>query len=126
MRPLQFSSAICISFCVAQVKSASTRFKFASGSRVCASRPAEMVSTSGVKSRRRGVLDRLDVIHRMTERDRVPFAERRLLARERLEGFCLERLIDGAQPVGPLGMSGGRQVIETGGMGHEEGGHEIY
>src|SRR6185312_6886121 len=71
----------------------------------------------------RGVLDRLDVVHRMAERDRVPFAERRLLTRQRLEGFRFERLVDRAQTVGPFRMAGGCHVVETGGMGHEESGH---
>ena len=40
-----------------------------------------------------------------------------------LEPLVLQRLLDGAQAVRPLGMAGGRQVIEAGGMGDEEGGH---
>ena len=43
--------------------------------------------------------------------------------RQRLKLFRLERALDGAQPVGPLGMAARRQVIETGGMGDQERGH---
>ena len=45
------------------------------------------------------------------------------IARQRLEALVLERLLDGAQPVGPLGMAGRIDVIEAGGMGDEQRGH---
>ena len=57
--------------------------------------------------RRRGVADRLDVIHRMRERDDLERRARRLLARQHLKPLVLQRLLDGAQAVRPLGMAGG-------------------
>ena len=68
----------------------------------------------------RGVADRLDVIHRMAERDDLGRRHRRLLARQRLELLVLERLLDGAQAVRPLGMADRRLVFEAGGVGEEE------
>ena len=73
--------------------------------------------------RRRGVADRLDVFHRMGKRDDLEWRHRRLLARQQLKAFVLQRLLDGAQAVRPLGMAGGRQMVEAGGMGKEESGH---
>ncbi len=70
-----------------------------------------------------GVAQRLDVIHRMTERDGFERRARRLDARQHLEFFRLERGFDGAQAVGPLGMAGRRQMQQTGGMADEERGH---
>ena len=52
----------------------------------------------------------------MAQRDDLERRHRRLHARERLEFFRLERALDGAQPVGPFGMAGRRQVFKTGGM----------
>ena len=57
-----------------------------------------------------------DVIERMHERDGLERRHRRLLARQRLELLVLERLLDRAQPVRPLGMAGRREVVEAGGM----------
>ena len=42
---------------------------------------------------------------------------------QHLEALVLQRLLDGAQPVRPLGVSGGREVVEAGGMGDEQSGH---
>ena len=72
-----------------------------------------------------GVASRIcvDVIHRMTQRDDLERRQRRLVARERLEFLRLERVLDGAQPVGPLGMAGRRQMFEAGGMGDQQRGH---
>ena len=50
-------------------------------------------------------------------------AARRLLARQHVEPLVLQRLLDGAQAVRPLGMAGGCQVIEAGGMAEEQSGH---
>src|ERR1700726_2845026 len=44
----------------------------------------------------------------------------------RMNALLLERLLDGAQAIGPLRMAGGRQVIETGRMGDEQGGHDRH
>jgi hypothetical protein len=74
---------------------------------------------------RRGVAHLLDVIHRMRQCDRFERGHRRLLARERLEFFMLERVLDRAQAIGPLGMSHRHQVIETGGMAEQQGGHAV-
>ena len=73
--------------------------------------------------RRRGVADRLDVIHRVAERDDLERRHRRLLARQHLEPLVLQRLLDGAQAIRPLGMAERGEVIEAGGMAEEEGGH---
>ena len=54
---------------------------------------------------------------------RLERGARRLDARERLEALVLERAVDGAQPVRPLGMAGRREVLEAGGVGDEERGH---
>ena len=54
---------------------------------------------------RRGVADRFDVFHRMAERDRLERRARRLFARQHLELLVLQRLLDGAHPVRPLGMA---------------------
>jgi len=62
----------------------------------------------------------------MTERDLLLGAERRLFAREILEGFGLQRLFDRAQAVGPLGVTRGGDVVETGAMRDEECGHTPY
>src|SRR5260370_13775794 len=43
-----------------------------------------------------------------------------------LELLLLERLLDGAQAIGPLRMAGRRQVIETGRVGDEQGGHDRH
>ena len=43
-----------MSFCVAQAKSASTKLRLPSGSRRCASKPAEMITRSGANASRRG------------------------------------------------------------------------
>ena len=43
--------------------------------------------------------------------------ERRLVARKRLERFMFERALDGAQPIGPLGVAERGNVFEAGGMG---------
>ena len=52
----------------------------------------------------------------MDERDDVERRDRRLLARQHLEALVLQRLLDGAQTVRPLGMAGGREMVEAGGM----------
>ena len=45
--------------------------------------------------------------------------------RQGLEALVLEHAIDGAQPIGALGMTGGGEVIEAGRMGDVEGGHSV-
>ena len=73
--------------------------------------------------RRRSVADRLDVFHRMRQRDDLERRTRCLLARQHMEPFVLQRLLDGAQAVRPLGMPGRVHVIEAGGMAEEQSGH---
>ena len=67
--------------------------------------------------------NRLDVFHRMHQRDGFERRARRLDARQRLEALVFERLLDGAQPVRPLRMAGRGQVIEAGRVGDEQRGH---
>ena len=74
----------------------------------------------------RCVADGVDVIGRMAERDDIRLGHRRLLARQYLEAFVLERLLDGAQAVGPLRVPRRGKVVQAGGMGDVEGGgHEV-
>src|SRR5690606_36202179 len=47
----------------------------------------------------------------------------RLLARQVLELFGRERFLDRAHALRPFGMAGRHDVIDTGGMRDEEGGH---
>ena len=75
---------------------------------------------------RHGVADRLDVVHRVGERDDLERRARRLLARQRLETLVLQRLLDGAQAVRPFGMAGGHQMFEAGRMREEQSGHYLY
>ncbi len=56
--------------------------------------------------------------------DHGEVGERRLLALQRLERGRGERIVDGAQAVGPLGMAVARVVLEAGRMGEEQRGHE--
>ena len=62
----------------------------------------------------------------MREADDIAVGHRRLLARQHLERFGGERLIDRAHAVGPLGVTGGNLVIDAGRMGDEESGHLEY
>ena len=59
----------------------------------------------------------------MTQRDDLERRHRRLDARQRLEFLGLERALDGAQPVRPLGMTERGEMVETGGMADDESGH---
>ena len=65
----------------------------------------------------------LDIGLRVQPLDRGEVGERRLLADQRLEGSCCERVLDGAQTVGALGVAVARVVLEAGGMGEEQRGH---
>ena len=56
--------------------------------------------------RGRGIADRGHVVHGMAERDRFELGAGRFDPRKMLEPLVLERALDCAQPVGPLGMSG--------------------
>src|SRR5262249_51647638 len=56
----------------------------------------------------------------MAQRDLVEVAFRRGVAHQRIELVLRQHLLDGAQPVGPLGMPGRREVIEAGLMGQEK------
>ena len=66
-------------------------------------------------------LDLADVVERVAERDGLEAGERRLHAGQVLELLLLERLLDRAQPIGPLRMAGRGQVIEAGRMGDVAG-----
>ena len=91
--------------------------------------PGDMVVSASSRDQaflRRRVADGGDVVHGMAERDGLERSARRLDARERLEALVLERAVDGAQPVRPLGMAGRREVVEAGGVGDEEGGSSAY
>ena len=71
----------------------------------------------------RGFAQLDDVVHRMAQRDGLDGRHRRLLAGERLEFFRFQRLLDGAQPVGPLGMAGRSQMFKASGVADQESGH---
>ncbi len=60
----------------------------------------------------------------MAERDGVERSARRFDAGQGLEALVLERAVDGAQPIRSLGMAGRREVLEAGGVGDEESGHQ--
>ena len=77
-------------------------------------------------SSRRRVAQRLDIFHRMAERDDLGRRQRRLLARQQVEFLRFQRLLDRAQPLRPLGMAHRVEMVETGRMGEEESGHWIY
>ena len=64
----------------------------------------------------RDVAELADIMLAMAQRHRIETAFRRLAAHQRLEAVLAEHLGDRAQPVGPLGMSRRRQMVETGGM----------
>ena len=72
---------------------------------------------------RRGIADFRDVVDRVAQRDRLQRRRGRLLAHEVLETRVFQGLVDGAQPVRPLGMSGRRDMVEAGRMGDEKGRH---
>src|SRR5580704_18809732 len=59
----------------------------------------------------------------MAQRDGLDGRHRRLLAGERLELFRFQRLLDGAQPVGPLGVAGRSEMLKASGMADQESGH---
>ena len=67
----------------------------------------------------------IKVGERMRERDRRldVLAQRRLLAPEAVEGFVRQRLVDGAHPIGPLGMARPRVMLNKARVGDQEGGH---
>ncbi len=107
-------------------------------STACTAPPAARITASNVPgdivvsassrtmpSLRRGLAHLLDVFHRMRQRDRFERGHRRLLARQRLEFLVLERALDRAQPVGPLGMPHRRQMIEAGRMAEQQCGHAV-
>ena len=70
---------------------------------------------------RRDMAQLADVMFVMAERDLVELALGRLARAPGAETLFAEHLVDRAQPVGPLGVSGRRQVIEACGMGEKEG-----
>jgi hypothetical protein len=72
---------------------------------------------------RRGVADFRDVVDRVAQRDRLQRRRGRLHAHEVLETRVFQGLVNGAQPVRPLGMSGRRDVVEAGRVGDEKGRH---
>ena len=74
---------------------------------------------------RRGIADVLDVIHRVCERDHLDRRHRRLVAHQSLKLLVLQRALDRAQPVRPLGMTLRREVVETGRMAQQQCGHAV-
>src|SRR5262249_43248925 len=72
---------------------------------------------------RRRLADALDVIDRMTERDGFECGGWCLCAREHGEALMFEDALDRAQPVRPLRMAHWGDVVETGRMGEQKGGH---
>ena len=73
---------------------------------------------------RRGVADLHDVVDRMAKRDNLERRRRRLHACERLEFFRLQRVLDRAQPLRPLGMAGRREMVQAGRMCDQERRHQ--
>ena len=65
----------------------------------------------------------LDIGLRVKPLDRGEVGERSLLALQRLEGGCGERVVDGAQTIGALRVAVTRVVLEAGGMGKQQRGH---
>jgi hypothetical protein len=76
--------------------------------------------------RRRGAADRLDILHRVGQRDDLVRRARRLFARQRLEPLVLQCLLDSAQPFRPLRMSHRILMVKTGRMADEQGGHSLH
>ena len=61
-----------------------------------------------------------DVMLVVAQRHRIQAAFRRLATAKRVEAILREHLIDGANPVGPLGMPGRGQVVEACRMGQKK------
>jgi hypothetical protein len=59
----------------------------------------------------------------MAERDDLKRRERGLLASQRLEFLVFQCPFDCTQPVRPLGMAGGHQVLQACRMAEQKGGH---
>ena len=59
----------------------------------------------------------------MTEGDVLQRPARRLHAHELPKPIVRKRALDCAQPIGALGMAGGREVLEASGVGDEKRGH---
>jgi hypothetical protein len=59
----------------------------------------------------------------MGEGEALHLGHRRLLADERSEPLLLQGALDGADAVGPFGMTNRRLVVEAGRMGDVERGH---
>lgn len=68
--------------------------------------------------------DHLDISVWMKPLDDGKIGERRLLALQGLERGGRERIVDGAQAVGPLGMTEAGVVEQAGRVSEEERGHE--
>jgi hypothetical protein len=71
-----------------------------------------------------GGADHLHIGLGMQALDQCEVGERRLLTLQRLERRRRERIVDGAQTIGPLGVAVARVMLEAGRMGQEERGHE--
>jgi hypothetical protein len=64
-----------------------------------------------------------DVMFGVAEHHGLEASLRRFGAHERIETLLGEHLVDGAQTVGALGMSGRRDMVEACRMGEKKGGH---
>ncbi len=69
---------------------------------------------------RRDVPQFADVMLVMAERDQIEIAFRRFAAHQRVEAVLRQHLIDRAQPVGALGVSRRRRMVETGRVGEKK------
>ncbi len=67
--------------------------------------------------------DHLHIGFRVQTLDLAELGAGRLLALQPLEGLARERIVDGAQAVGTLGMANAGIVLEAGGMGQKQRGH---
>ena len=62
----------------------------------------------------------LHVASRVHPLDDGNVSKRRLFPGEIMEALVFERMLDGPQPVGALGVAEARVVLEAGGMGKEQ------
>ena len=68
---------------------------------------------------------RLDIGLGMEPLDHGEIGARGLLTREIMKALVFERVLDGAQAVGPLGMAEARIMLEAGRMGQKQGCHGV-
>ena len=70
-------------------------------------------------------LDHVDIAVRVNALDCGDVGQRGLLALQILEGGRRQRVVDGAQAIGPLGMANARVMQEAIRVGEEQGGHGL-